>query len=1337
MQADLYLSQRRHWLRSLVSTLLPLLVLALGASWWWWHHQQQVMHEELQARNERILLRVHQELSSTLLDGGADLMMLANDPTLAVTLGEPAERWAEHADHFLSLMRFKPVYDQIRLLDLQGKERLRVNLNRGDPYPVPAISLQDKRGHDYFRDAVNLSRGRIFLSSLDLNVERGRLERPLKPVIRFSTPVYDAAGVKRAVLVVNLLVTPALTRLEHSTRERGQLMLFDARGQWLLGGRIEDNFGIQAGTGRTLSERDPALWKLLQSSGAAGNLVLDQATWSYRQMAPRAPLTQGDKVLLRLPFVTPARQGDWYLVMHQDAEAMSKLKAPLVRTQIIVTAGAVMLACLAAMVIANMSVRRQGRRHRQAAFQALLAQAPVAVIMLDGQFDAQYSNDAWTELTGLSLELSQGVGWWSVLDHADRERLQASLHRFVQQAQAEPLDLQLRLPDGRRRWVSCLFSGVPDSGSAETGVVLSLADIQASKEHESRLAGALQLVNGVVTGSGDAILAVDNDWQVLLSNPALGQAFGMVFNDVPEVGESFLEWLAGHPADRNALQSSFGLALQGKPKQLRILLGAMRRVFDCSFAPLLDEAGRRTGAILFARDVTEMARIQTRVARSEELFRSVFAGSLDAVFVMEAVKDPADKIVDFLYIEANPEALSAVGRSREQFIGKLQSELFPTRRAEYFDRYIRAIETGMPFAEEVRHDHEGLAPGWYENRVVPMGWGVTLTSRNITSRKQSELALAASEALQRNIFDSSPYAIIAADADGLITLFNKAAERMLGYRAADVIGLHTPLLFHDNTELARYAMEVGEQLGMHVEPNAQVFALGLQGRQVEREWTYIRQDGSAFPVSLTMSPRLDAEGRVIGSMGIAYDISEQKQLEIERDRLEAVIENLPDIVRMTSLDGDVIYLNAAGRRLFQLAPDASLKGFTKRDGYTEWSYQLISNVGIPKALAEGSWQGETQWVSPDGRIIDMRQLIVAPRMQGKPPTFTAAVLHDLSEVRAMEAKMVEEDALLNSILESVQDAIVVINEAGKVELLNPAVADVFGYGLHKVMSQPASMLLPPPLAAQQRAAFERYIETGEQTGRVLGQRIEVLGQRRDGTSFPMELTVSEIHFGGKRVFTWVMRDISERKAFEEKLLQNIDELEAAQQALNAANEQLLDANVELGRMAQQDGLTGVANRRAFDTRLAAEWGREARSGEHLSLIMIDVDHFKKYNDGYGHQMGDECLRQVAAVLRESLSRPADFVARYGGEEFAIILPDTEGAGALEVAEHVRQRLAEAAIPHAHSTTAPHVTLSMGVATMRPLKGVKPETLIASADAALYRAKKEGRNRAVLAGEGPT
>ncbi|MEM9213445.1 MAG: diguanylate cyclase [Cyanobacteria bacterium P01_F01_bin.150] len=168
------------------------------------------------------------------------------------------------------------------------------------------------------------------------------------------------------------------------------------------------------------------------------------------------------------------------------------------------------------------------------------------------------------------------------------------------------------------------------------------------------------------------------------------------------------------------------------------------------------------------------------------------------------------------------------------------------------------------------------------------------------------------------------------------------------------------------------------------------------------------------------------------------------------------------------------------------------------------------------------------------------------------------------------------------------------------------------------------------------------------------------------------------------------------------------------------------ANKELERLATFDGLTDLANRRIFDERLETEWKRLRREQAKLSLVLVDIDYFKVYNDTYGHLAGDQCLYEVAQIIRNLIRRPADLAARYGGEEFALILPNTHEIGAIFLAERLRQILQEKALVHIASTVKPWVTVSVGVSTMIPTHE-PPSTIIHRADSALYLAKAQGRD----------
>jgi two-component system chemotaxis family response regulator WspR len=190
--------------------------------------------------------------------------------------------------------------------------------------------------------------------------------------------------------------------------------------------------------------------------------------------------------------------------------------------------------------------------------------------------------------------------------------------------------------------------------------------------------------------------------------------------------------------------------------------------------------------------------------------------------------------------------------------------------------------------------------------------------------------------------------------------------------------------------------------------------------------------------------------------------------------------------------------------------------------------------------------------------------------------------------------------------------------------------------------------------------------------------------------------------------------------------------------------ELRDSLARADKLASLDSLTGVANRRTLDTRLEEQWGRAARSQAPLALLMIDADHFKSFNDRLGHQAGDACLRAIAGVMSQRVSRPADVVARFGGEEFAVLLPDTPLEGARHVAEIIRTAVQQLAITHPGkpgptAVDAPpalgHVTVSIGCAALVPPSGAKPHVLVELADQALYEAKRAGRDRVCIADPG--
>ncbi len=292
--------------------------------------------------------------------------------------------------------------------------------------------------------------------------------------------------------------------------------------------------------------------------------------------------------------------------------------------------------------------------------------------------------------------------------------------------------------------------------------------------------------------------------------------------------------------------------------------------------------------------------------------------------------------------------------------------------------------------------------------------------------------------------------------------------------------------------------------------------------------------------------------------------------------------------------------------------------------------------------------------------------------------------------------------------ENSSDAIVCVGLDGRQSYVSPSFTRLTGWSVAEAMEYDLQGLIHPEDREELHAVRARLRAGAVQaTGRLRHLR-------KDGSYLWVEICIRMVEQAGDDGMQFVanMRDISERKT---------------------AEDQIMALNRELAVLAHTDGLTGLANRRRFDEALGQEWDRAARDRRPLSLLMIDVDRFKLYNDQYGHQRGDQCLHAVAAAVGELVRRPGDLAARYGGEEIALLLPATAAAGATELAARLCGAIEASAIAHEANVPGRVVTVSIGVATTLPgltEQAVGARALIAAADAALYEAKRRGRNRVV-------
>lgn len=442
----------------------------------------------------------------------------------------------------------------------------------------------------------------------------------------------------------------------------------------------------------------------------------------------------------------------------------------------------------------------------------------------------------------------------------------------------------------------------------------------------------------------------------------------------------------------------------------------------------------------------------------------------------------------------------------------------------------------------------------------------------------------------------------------------------------------------------------------------------------------------------------------------AFERGERAILDNE-ERLRAVIETAPDAVITINEHGIIETVNPAVRELFGYSDEeligrnVSMLMPEPRRGEHDGYIQSYLSGGPRKVIGK---RREVLGLTRDGRSLAMALSVGEMSIGGK--RFFTGILRDISD-------RVNKEERLRAVIDTALDAIITIDRRGIVETVNPAASRLFGYEAPEMVGNNVSMLMPEPHKHEHDGYIGAYLDTGKK--KIIGTGRQVEGLTKDGDTIPMELSVSEMSIDGERYFTGILRDIRERVKLNE--------------AMRKINEELFSANLELKNVARTDGLTGLANRRHFDFMLGAEIRRAVRQSDCMSLVMMDIDHFKLYNDHYGHQQGDVCLQGVSQALKDVFQRSGELPARYGGEEFAVILPYLDQQSANERVRSLKQAIWDLNQPHAKSLTADRVTMSIGVTTFCARDAEAPESklLIESADRALYQSKQDGRNRISL------
>ena len=528
--------------------------------------------------------------------------------------------------------------------------------------------------------------------------------------------------------------------------------------------------------------------------------------------------------------------------------------------------------------------------------------------------------------------------------------------------------------------------------------------------------------------------------------------------------------------------------------------------------------------------------------------------------------------------------------------------------------------------------------------------------------------------------------MISTEVDGTIRSFSRGAEELLGYQAADLIGQHTPGLFHDPDEVVAAAKELG------VEPGFAVFAELARQSAPSRIWTYLRADGTRLYVRLAITELHDASGTVTGYLGIAIDTTETVEAEQALSRSESLwrvlLDNLPDLT-VLMIDED--------RRIRAVAGSGAMRqGIEGAEGRLLSEVSNETNTAIVTPLLEEGFAGR----EASGELIATATgaehvILVTPLPPESDGARVLLLARNVSDERAQEREVVAAKERAERLFADAPHGVAVLTPDGTVLQVNGAMLAITGISEDEVQDQ--RLAGPGTLGG---------VELADHLAEVMsrsGGRVDTPWSLHHVNGHEVHVTLSSRALlgesGADDVVLVNVVDVSERHHYEQRL----------------------------AHLADHDVLTGLANRRRFDERLQEHLDHCARYGPTGALLLLDLDHFKEVNDTLGHGAGDQLIISTAALLKSGV-RSTDVVARLGGDEFAVLLTEGDRAAAETVASSIVDRIRE--YTATLDGTRRRVTASVGVVTLQAAREHAVD-LLALADMTMYDAKDAGRDGYVV------
>ena len=680
----------------------------------------------------------------------ADLKLLANDLSLRRYLdsGSAANR-ADVVQTFSDWAREKQIYDQVRYLDSSGMELFRINYEKGAPLNVTGSALQNKAGRYFFKDTIKLGRGEVFVSPLDLNIEHDQIERPYKPMIRFGTPVFDSAGRKRGIVLLNYFGNRLLQNFKKiSAMDQDSMFLLNRDGYWLSTPNAEDEWGFMLKNQRSFANRFPDEWKAI-SAGERGSLQTPRGLFVYATVYPLLPQHRSSTGSA-LPTGSSEKElvyGEysWKIVSHTSPELVPSASLTQHPVSFALFLGAIVLIAIGSGYLAHSLAKREQDQKTLTEIAITLGEG---LYVLDEKGHIVFSNPALSRRLGWTPEELNGQDAHVLFHHHKSDgtpcaEASCEIGKVIRSGKMYYSDDEtFWCKDGTPLPVSVISSPIVEQGKI-VGSVVTFQDITQRKYYEETLLRDNEQLDAILNAITESIILLDRAGIVLVINPTAAQRLGKEAEEM--IGKNIFDFI---PPELAQSRKATVAEVINSGKSLHVEDSRAGHAFSISYYPVLDEAGRGAAIAVFALDISERKQAEAKLVESEAHLRTVVQNEPECIKIVDA---------QGRLIQMNPAGLEMIeADSLEQVAGRPVLDLIaPEYRTAFVELHKRVLAGE---AMQMEFEVLGLKGGrrWLETHAVPMldkGETVHLAvTRDISERKRAEEALKAlNETLEQRV----------------------------------------------------------------------------------------------------------------------------------------------------------------------------------------------------------------------------------------------------------------------------------------------------------------------------------------------------------------------------------------------------------------------------------------------------------------------------------------------------------------------------------------------------------------------------------------------------------